>query len=155
ILRRALRNPITLGALAGLLLAVWHLTLPPVLSAPIDLLAAMAVPSMLVAFGVSLRRGPRPVSGKTAKHVWTIVTLKTVVMPTIALGVGLALGLRGQALFAVVVTAALPTAQNIFTYAVRYRREVGLARDSIFISTVVSVPVILTIAGFFHLAIGV
>ncbi len=155
LLRRSLRNPITLGALAGLLLDVFDLRLPTLLSAPVDLLAAMAVPSMLVAFGISLRRGPRPVSGTSAKHVWTIVTLKTVVMPAVALGVGVALGLRGQGLFAVVVTAALPTAQNIFTYAVRYRREVGLARDAIFISTVVSVPVILTIAGLFHLVSGV
>ncbi|MDN5765853.1 MAG: AEC family transporter [Humibacillus sp.] len=152
--RGALGNPITLGALAGLLLAVFDVHLPRVLSAPVEMLAAMAVPAMLVAFGISLRRGPRPVTGQTAKHVWTIVTLKTVVMPSIALGVGLALGLRGQGLFAVVVTAALPTAQNIFVYAVRYGREVGMAREAIFISTVISVPVILAIAALFHLVAG-
>ena len=50
-----------------------------------------------------------------------------------ARGVGFALGLRGEALFAVVVAAALPTAQNIFMHAVRYRREVNLARDVIFV----------------------
>ena len=62
---------------------------------------------------------------------------------------------QGEALFAVVVTAALPTAQNIFTYAVRYRREVNLARDVIFISTFASVPVILGIAALFHWLAGV
>ncbi len=117
------------------------------------LLAAMAVPSMLLAFGISLRLGPRPATGKSAEHVWTIVVLKTLVMPAVALGVAMALGMRGQPLFAVVVTAALPTAQNIFTYAIRYRREVHLARDAVFISTFVSVPVILGIAALFH-AIG-
>jgi predicted permease len=145
-------NPITIGAVAGLLIAVLDLHLPRVIGGSIDLLAAMAVPSMLVAFGISLRRGPRPAAGHTARHVWSIVALKTLVMPAIALGVGLLLGLRGTPLFAVVVTAALPTAQNVFTYAVRYRREVNLARDAIFITTFVSVPVILAIAGGFHLA---
>lgn len=153
--RRVLSNPITLGAIAGLLIALLDIDLPRVVAAPIDLLGAMAVPSMLVAFGISLRRGPRPASGSSAGHVWTIVALKTLLMPAVALGVGLALGLRTQALFAVVVTAALPTAQNIFTYAVRYRREVDLARDAIFVSTFASVPVILAIAALFHAVAGV
>jgi predicted permease len=153
--RRMFSNPITLGAIAGLLIAVFDIHLPRVVAAPIELLGAMAVPSMLVAFGISLRRGPRPATGRGAAHVWTIVGLKTMLMPAVAFGVGLALGLRQEALFAVVVTAALPTAQNIFTYAVRYRREVGLARDVIFISTFVSVPVILAIAALFHWLAGV
>lgn len=150
-LRRMFSNPITLGAITGLLIAVFDVHLPRVLSAPIDLLGAMAVPSMLVAFGISLRRGPRPAAGTSAGHVWTIVALKLALMPAVALGIGLALGLRDQALFAVVVTAALPTAQNVFTYAVRYRREVNLARDAIFVSTFASVPVILGIAALFKL----
>ncbi|WP_374969884.1 AEC family transporter [Terrabacter sp. BE26] len=154
-LGRMFRNPITLGAVAGLLIAVFGIHLPRFVAAPIDLLGAMAVPSMLVAFGISLRRGPRPATGRSAEHVWTIVALKTLLMPALAFGVGLALGLRGQALFAVVVTAALPTAQNIFTYAVRYRREVNLARDVIFVSTFASVPVILGIAALFHGLAGV
>ena len=153
--RRMFSNPITLGAVAGLLIAVLDIHLPRVVAAPIDLLAAMAVPSMLVAFGISLRRGPRPATGRGATQVWTIVGLKVLLMPAVALGVGLVLGLRREALFAVVVTAALPTAQNIFTYAVRYRREVGLARDVIFVSTFVSVPVILGIAALFHWLAGV
>ncbi|WP_353509386.1 AEC family transporter [Intrasporangium sp.] len=153
--RRMFSNPITIGAVAGLLIAVLDLTLPRVLADPIELLGNMAVPSMLVAFGISLRRGPRPAAGASAPHVWSIVCLKILVMPAIALGIGAALGLTGQPLFAVVVTAALPTAQNIFTYAVRYRREVNLARDAIFVSTFASVPVIIVIAGLFHLVAGV
>ncbi|MDV3221193.1 AEC family transporter [Intrasporangium sp.] len=154
-LRRMFSNPITIGAITGLLIAVLDLDLPRVVSDPIALLGNMAVPSMLVAFGISLRRGPRPAAGSSAPHVWTIVGLKVLAMPAIALGIGMALGLRGQPLFAVVVTAALPTAQNIFTYAVRYRREVTLARDAIFISTFASVPVIIGIAALFHAFAGV
>jgi predicted permease len=56
-----------------------------------------------------------------------------------------ALGLGRHDLLAVTVIAALPTAQNIFTFAVRYDRGVILARDMIFAATVLSVPVILII----------
>ncbi|GMA30240.1 hypothetical protein [Litorihabitans aurantiacus] len=42
--------------------------------------------------------------------------------------------------------AALPTAQNVFTYAVRYDRGVALARESVLVTTIVSVPVVLLAA---------
>ncbi|HET7399297.1 MAG TPA: AEC family transporter [Intrasporangium sp.] len=155
-LRGAGGNPVTVGAVAGLLLAALQVQLPRVVSAAVELLGAMAVPSMLIAFGISLRLGPRPAAGESAGHVGLLVVLKTLVQPAVALGVGAAaFGLRGHALFAVVVTGALPTAQNVFTYAVRYRREVHLARDVVLLSTFASVPVILGIAAGFHALAGI
>ncbi len=56
-----------------------------------------------------------------------------------------AVGLVGHDLLAVTVIAALPTAQNVFTLAMRYERGVILARDTIFVATLLSVPVILGI----------
>ncbi len=110
----------------------------------------MAVPAMLIAFGISLRLGPRPGSGGSWGHVCTLVGLKLVVQPVAAVSIGyLLVGLRGPSLFAAAVTAALPTAQNIFTYANRYNRGLLLACDAIFVSTFVSVPVILVIAVVF------
>jgi predicted permease len=43
------------------------------------------------------------------------------------------------------VIAALPTAQNVFNFAVRYDRGVILARDTIFVTTLLSVPAVLII----------
>lgn len=56
------------------------------------------------------------------------------------------LGLDDDALFAVTVIAALPTAQNIFVIASRYDRATVLARDAITVTTVASAPVILVIS---------
>jgi malonate transporter and related proteins len=68
------------------------------------------------------------------------------VQPIVAYLIGAyAVGLAGHNLLAVTVIAALPTAQNIFTFALRYDRGVILARDMIFVTTVLSVPVILII----------
>ena len=102
---------------------------------------------MLLAFGVSLRLGPRPGAGEPPVQIATIVGLKLVLQPVIAYLVGRYLvGLDGVDLFAVTVIAALPTAQNVFTHAVRYDKGVILARDAIFISTLGSVPVLIVIA---------
>lgn len=54
--------------------------------------------------------------------------------------------MSGQALFAQVVIAALPTAQNVLVYATRYQRGEVLSRDSALITTLLSIPVIALIA---------
>jgi predicted permease len=138
------RNPITVGAVLGLVLSVTHVQLPPVLLDPITLIGNLAVPCMLIAFGVALRLGQRP--GEDLGQVATLSVLKLVGQPLIAAGLGAGLGLRGHELFAVVVMAALPTAQNIFTYSLRYGRAVYLTRDTIFVTTLASAPVILVAA---------
>jgi predicted permease len=138
------RNPITVGAVLGLVLSVTHVQLPPVLLDPITLIGNLAVPCMLIAFGVALRLGQRP--GEDLGQVATLSVLKLLGQPLIAAGLGAGLGLRGHELFAVVVMAALPTAQNIFTYSLRYGRAVYLTRDTIFVTTLASAPVILVAA---------
>ena len=57
-----------------------------------------------------------------------------------------ALGLEDQALFAVVVTSALPTAQNVFVIASRYRTGLTVAKDTVLITTVVAVPAMIVVA---------
>jgi len=145
-LSRPLRNPLALGSLAGLALAITGLKLPVAVSAPLGLLGGMAVPSMLIAYGISLRLGPRPGAGEPPGQIAAIVALKLILQPLVAYLIGAYLvGLEGHALLAVTVIAALPTAQNVFTFAMRYGRGVILARDVIFVATVLSVPVIIGI----------
>ena len=142
-----LTNPITLGVLGGVLLSVTGVRLPPAVTEPLDLLGAMAVPGAVLAFGMSLRLGPRPMAGGTGGEVALVTVLKLVVQPLTAWAVGrFALGLDGNALLAVVVLASLPTAQNIFVYATRYRAGQLIARDAIFVTTVLAVPVLLLVA---------
>jgi predicted permease len=145
-LSRPLTNPLTVGSLAGLTLALTGYTLPMAVRDPLELVGGMAVPAMLLAYGISLRLGPRPGHGTSAVEIGYISLLKLVVQPLTAYAVGrLVLGLDDTGLFAVTVLAALPTAQNIFVHATRYGRAVVLARDSIFVTTALSVPAILVI----------
>jgi len=146
-LTRPFTNPLTVGSLVGLLLALTGVELPQAIEDPLVLVGGMAVPSMLLAYGISLRLGPRPGHGTSAVEIGYITVLKLVVQPLTAYVAGrFLLDLDAKALFAVTVLAALPTAQNIFVHATRYRRAEVLARDSIFVTTLLSVPAIATVA---------
>ncbi|MET0822309.1 MAG: AEC family transporter [Aeromicrobium sp.] len=143
---RPLKNPITIGSFIGLVLAVTGASLPRAVHDPLELVGGMAVPSMLLAYGVSLRLGPLPGRGVSARRLGLVVGLKMVVQPAVAYLVGrLVLGLDTPALLAVTVLSALPTAQNVFVIASRYGRSQLLARDAIFVSTLASVPVVMVI----------
>ncbi len=146
-LSRPLTNPLTIGSLLGLLLAVTGVTLPHVVRDPLELVGGMAVPAMLMAYGISLRLGPRPGQGTSVLEIGYVAVLKLLVQPVTAYVVGrFALGLDTPALLAVTVLSALPTAQNIFVHATRYGRAEVMARDSIFVTTVLSVPAVAVVA---------
>jgi len=145
LLLRPLSMPLTLAMLLGLVLSVNSTRLPGAVAAPLDLIGGMAVPSVLVAYGVSLRLGGGFGSGGPVSEIALASVLKLLVQPLVATVAGRALGLTGHALLAVSIVSALPTAQNVFTYAVRYDRSRLLARDTILVTTILSVPVTLAI----------
>jgi malonate transporter len=138
-----LRNPISIGSAVGLVLAATGWRLPQFVESPIELMGALAIPAMLIAFGISLHGAELPGVSDTATSLWSVVALKNVVQPLLAFLIGaFVLGLDGLTLEAVVITAALPTAQNVFTYAVRYEQGVVLARECALVTTIVSIPVL-------------
>ncbi|MGV9892009.1 AEC family transporter [Streptomyces sp. NPDC003395] len=142
-----LRNPVAVGSLGGVLVSASGLTVPGPVMDPIQLIGNMSVPASLLAFGISLYGSAAPGRGRDRHPVLLSVSLKSVGQPLIAwlLARGV-FGLHGAPLLDVVVTAALPAAQNLFTYASRYRVAESLARESILLSTVASVPVLVAVA---------
>lgn len=137
------RNPITVGILSGLVVGLLGWDLPLWLAFPIATIGDMAVPLMLIAFGVSLRRDPLPAKGPHTNELLVIAAIKIVLMPAIAALLAIAFGLGRFDVLAVTVIAALPTAQNVFIMATRYGVAEPVARDAVFWSTILCVPVIL------------
>jgi malonate transporter len=144
-----LRSPITLASAAGIAIAATGWRPPEEVLRPFDLVASAAVPLALLALGMSLR-GSRPfAAGPDGRDRYTSVVLKVLGQPLIAYLIGRhLLGLEGPALLAAVVTAALPTAQNIFVFATRYDRAVPLARDAIVLSTLAAAATLVLIAAW-------
>jgi malonate transporter len=175
VLLAAIRNPITLGTLAGLLVAVVsELTgarLPDVVLIPFELIGAAAPPLGLLTFGMTLAvpmpaptpptpdelhrpPGRRPASapwwvGRDRLLVRAVVALavlvRNVLHPLAAWAVGAAVGLDASALALVVTMAALPTAVNVTTYATPYGVFDGVAARATVWTTALCVPVLVAV----------
>ncbi|MFD8737763.1 AEC family transporter [Streptomyces sp. NPDC059618] len=142
-----LRNPIAVGSLAGVLVSASGLSIPGPVLDPLTLIGNMSVPAVLLAFGISLCGSTMPGRGPDRVPVLLSVALKSVGQPAAAWAMASGVfGLHGAQLLDVVVTSALPAAQNLFTYASSYGVGERLARDSILLSTVASVPVLVVVA---------
>lgn len=141
------RNPIIIGSALGLLVAVLDVTPPAAFMEPFRIIGGAAVPLMLLSYGISLH-GQRVLErGSGRREAMLASALKLLLMPAVAWLTGaLLFDLDHQELFVVVALAALPTAQNVFNYAQRYRRGETLARDAIFVTTAGSLPVLLLVA---------
>jgi malonate transporter len=111
------------------------------------MLAAGAVPMVLLAFGLSLagRAPPQKANGRTETLVATL--LKIAGMPLIVWALGrFVFGLEGQRLLASVIMGALPTAQNVFLFASPYGRGLTVARHVILCTTVPSGGALVAVA---------
>ncbi|KQM81402.1 AEC family transporter [Agromyces sp. Leaf222] len=147
ILRSTFGNPIIIGSLLGVLVAVSGIELPPIVLDPIELIGHAAVPLMLIAYGLSLHGQRLLEPGTGRRDVLLASALKLVAMPVAAWALGrFVFGLEGIDLYAVTVLAALPTAQNVFVFAQRYETAEIVARDTVFITTIGAVPVLLAVA---------
>lgn len=146
VFKRLTTNPLTIAAVIGVVLAATGWDLPRIVASPLELLSGLAIPAMLISYGAALRLSPRPGRAGHNREVLLATVLKMAVMPVVAWAAATAFGLEGNALLGVVITAGLPTAQNIFLHATRYRTGEDVARETILVTTLCSLPVALLIA---------
>lgn len=147
ILLQPVRNPLIIGSLLGVIVAVTHLKIPGPVLAPFELVGGAAVPVILLTFGMSLHGSRVLAPGTDRRDVLLASSLKLAAMPVVAWVLGqFVWHLHGHRLFVVVVLAALPTAQNVFNYAQRYGVATVLARDTVLITTALSIVVLVIVA---------
>ncbi|MEV5413749.1 AEC family transporter [Thermopolyspora sp. NPDC052614] len=169
VLWRALRNPITVSSLLGLAVALTGLDIPDPIMEPIGIVGAAAVPVGLLAYGLGLSGGGRrrgrsdrsdrgdrgeaggeaadPPEAATRRDIVLAVLLKSFAQPAVTHLAGLLLGLQGTMLLAATLFGALPTAQNIYIFAVRYRSAMRMVRTTLMVTTGLSIPVMVVISG--------
>lgn len=144
-------QPILIGVLCGIIVSAASagtgvFLVPQFLYDPLNIVGQAAVPLIMCAFGMSLR-GARPLANREGRQATiTAAALKNAFMPAVAFALASALGFTGHNLYACVVLAALPSAQNVFNYAARYNAGTTFARDGVLLSTICSPVCILAIA---------
>lgn len=142
------KNPMIIGSLLGLVVALTGFDVPELVMAPIELISGASIPAMLMAFGISLV-GSKPLEQKSGRRADVLLgsAAKLVVQPLAAwLAAVLLFDLQGPMLVAAVIMAGLPTAQNIFITAQRYERGVTIAKDTVLITTICAIPLMVLLA---------
>lgn len=142
-----LTAPVVIAAIAGFIVSAAGWQVPDVIMAPLEILGGASIPMILMSFGASLT-GKGLLANDRLPTI-TATVLKLIAMPAIALVAGLAWGLSGNELYAALILSALPTAQNVYNYAATYQSGETVARDTVFLTTFLSLPAMLAIAGFF------
>ncbi len=154
-----LRNPVILASAFGVIAAATGFRAPSLIETTLTLLGGAAVPTALIALGMSLYRpsaSPEPGDEAAATvvpaepgaaEISMITVLKLVVQPAIGFLIGaFVFRLPHPELIAVVVCAGLPTAQNTFVYAQRYQSAAALATKSVLVTTTLSLGTVLATA---------
>ncbi|MCW4463946.1 AEC family transporter [Glutamicibacter sp. MNS18] len=142
------KNPMIIGSMAGLVVALSGWQVPQLVLEPIELIAGASIPAMLLAFGISLV-GSKPLDRATGRRADVVVgtVAKLVLHPLIAwLLAAFVFQLSTPMVISSVIMAGLPTAQNIFVTASRYEQGVVIAKDTVMLTTICAIPVMMLLA---------
>lgn len=145
----SLLSPIVLASIAGLIVCLLEIQLPAAVMEPTIILGGASIPLILMSFGASLPSTNVLASKADRPSVLTATAIKIVGMPAITWLVAKAFGLEGDYLYAAVILAALPAAQNVYNYAATYRKGEIVARDTVFLTTFLALLGMLGIAALF------
>lgn len=148
-IRNALFSPLVVMSALGLVVCLTGWTVPEPVMAPLKILGGASIPMILMSFGASLTTQKMLDTPSERPVIVTSTVVKLVVMPALATAIGWVAGLRDDALYAAVILAALPTAQNVYNYAATYQRGTIVARDTVFLTTFLALPIMLVIALLF------
>jgi len=133
-LQITVRLPVFWAMIAGLGLQAFAIALPHNIENALELLGSAAIPVALVSLGMQLARTSFRLSGM----VITAAALRLLLGPMIALGIGTALGLRGNDLQVLVLQGAMPIAVNTFIWATEFGGDTDLVARAIVLSTLLS-----------------
>lgn len=147
--RGSLLSPVVLASIAGLIVCLMQIEVPAAVMEPTTILGGASIPLILISFGASLPSTNVLSSRPERASAVTATAIKIVGMPLIAWLIGLAFGLEGDMMYAAVILAALPAAQNVYNYAATYRKGEILARDTVFLTTFLALAGMLGIALLF------
>ncbi|WP_323147865.1 AEC family transporter [Pseudomonas oryzihabitans] len=135
---KALRQPLVILPLVGLMCALLGIHLPPLLLAATDEIGRAAGGVALFTLGLILS-GIKP---RIDREILLNVTLKNLVQPLVMLGVGLAVGLQGELLKQVFLLGVLPAATAAPTLAMAHGVYTEDATRSVLFSTLLAMPAI-------------
>jgi predicted permease len=137
-LKEVFKIPPIYAAVLGLLLNMLDVSVPEIITRPLEILGAMSVPLVLVVLGSNLSK----------VKVTSVPT--TLLSSFLRVGVGLGFGFLAVTIFGltgvlravVLLDSAMPAAVNSSIIATKYDNEAGLVSSVVFVTTIASLVVI-------------
>ena len=133
------RNPVIIGALVGLALAVTHTTLPPLIARPLTALAGTGSPVALIALGAVLGQTRRGLRRIVELPVLLATVLKLAIFPALVFVLARVLDVPPDIRRVAILLAACPTALNVFIQAKAYNVYAEGASRIVAVTTAVSI----------------
>lgn len=134
IIKNTFRNPIIIGILLGLFCNLVRISMPEFAMSTLKHISNMATPVALLTAGSKIKVG-----SCLNRYSVSSAILKLLVEPLIFVPGAILLGLRGEALMALFILFASPSAITSFSMASNMGCDEKVAADCVFVSTLFSV----------------
>lgn len=132
--RELMRNPLILATVGGLVANLAGLSFPDAVGTVLQRIGQAALPIGLMAVGAGLQLGGLNAAPRLAA---ALLTIRHLLLPAFALGLGLALGLPALQLTVLVAFAAMPTASSAYVLAVRMGGDGAFVAGLVTLSTLI------------------
>lgn len=141
-------QPATIAIILGLILFIFQVPVPKIISEPLAMLGDMNTPLAMIVSGVSLAASDFLAALKHGKS-YLISLYKLVLIPAVVLGLSVLAGLSGKAAFVNLISTACPAGVMVTMFSLQWDKNYRYSAELVAITTVLSIitmPVILGIS---------
>lgn len=143
-------NPGLIGLVVGIIIFVFSIPIPHVVSASIDYIAALYTPLPMLVIGYHLSKSN--ILG-AFKDAWCIIAVftKGILYPLASLGFLYLIGVRGTLLTSIIISVSAPVAAITTMFSFKFDVDTPLSVDMVSLSTVLSIatmPLMITLAQY-------
>lgn len=141
-------NPGIIGITIGLLIFLFSIPVPKVLSEPINYMASLNTPLPMIIIGYHLSKSNLLSGLKNLKCILAMF-LKLFAFPLLILGLSYLCGIRGNLLVSIVISCSAPVAAITTMFSDKFGRNTSLSVNMVSFSTIcslISMPLIITLA---------
>ena len=143
--KKLILNPGVIAVLIGLPFYLLRISLPEIISKPVDFIANTQTPIAMIIFGTFLANTQLKSIFKH-KKIYLVALSKLIVLPTVMITIYKLMGLSGTLLVALAISSCAPSANNTVMFSAKYDKDTRLASQLVatvsFIS-IITMPLII------------
>ena len=136
--KKLIANPGVIGVVIAIFLWVMNITLPEIISSPMNYLASLNTPVPMIIIGCQLA-GVNFAKAFSDKRSYLSIGLRLLIIPALSLFLMYLCGMRGSMLVASVIATSAPSAATTTMFATKFDRDVTLSVSLVSTTTLFSI----------------